>query len=30
LLWYKRFAQSILGIDTATAATIDTEGGKES
>jgi len=30
LLWYKRFAQSILGIDTATAATIDTEEGKES
>ena len=30
LLWYKRFAQSILGIDTATAATIDTEGGKVS
>ena len=28
LLWYKRFAQSILGIDITTAATTDTNGGE--
>lgn len=30
LLWYKRFAQSVLGIDATTATMADTEGGKES
>lgn len=30
LLWYKRFAQSVLGIDATTATMTDTDGGKES
>ncbi len=30
LLWYKRFAQSVLGIDATTATMADPEGGKES